>query len=91
MEHVIQPLGDRVLIQAQAVEETTLESGLVLPGNVNPKETYKSEVVAVGPDVTLVEGGQLVLVTFMAGEGLEHDQQDIRKVAEGDILAVIAR
>lgn len=91
VEHVIQPLGNRVLIQAQAVEEKVSGGGIVIPGNINTKETYKSEVVNVGPSVELVKVGDLVLVTFMAGDGLDHDQQDYRIVEEDEILAIIAR
>ena len=90
-EHAIQPLGNRTLLQPQAVGEKKSAGGILIPGNVNPKETYKSEVVNVGPDVTLVNVGDLVLVTVLAGDGVEHDQQDYRIVEEGEILAVIAR
>ncbi len=91
MTHVVQPLGKRVLVQVQAVEEKTTAGGIVLPSNINAKETYKSEVVNVGPEVGLVEVGDLILVTFMAGDGVEHDQQEFRIVDEDKILAIIAR
>ena len=91
VEHVIRPLGNRVLIQAQAVKEKQSAGGVIIPGNINTKETYKSEVINIGPEVGLVKVGDLVLVTFMAGDGLDHDQQDYRIVEEDEILAIIAR
>ncbi len=87
----VKPLGSRILIQVQKIEEQELKSGLVLPGSNAPGDTHKADVVAVGPDVENVELGNLILVSLFAGDGVEIGQEQYRIVDEEVVLAVIDR
>ena len=87
----IRPLGSRILVQVQKIEEQELSSGLVLPSSNAPQDTHKADVVAVGPDVENVALGDLVLVSLFAGDGVEIEQEMYRIIDEEVVLAVIER
>jgi len=92
----IKPLGDRVVLKAAEVEETT-KSGIILTGNSKEKPQY-SEVVAVGPGKTDEDGklipmnievGQKVIFSQYAGTDVTLDEEKYTIVRQDDILAVL--
>ena len=91
MEFPIHPLGSRVLVQKVRVEEQMSPGGVIIPGDSLDKNTYKAEVVAVGPTVTLVEAGNLILMTQFAGDAVSFQQEELRILNEEDVLATIDR
>lgn len=89
------PLGDRVVLQQLAAEETT-KSGIVLPGQAQEKP-QQAEVVAVGPG-GIVEGkevkmevavGDKVIYSKYAGTEVKLDGQEYIIVKQNDILAIV--
>lgn len=87
----IHPLGARVLVQRLKIDETTTESGLIVPDQgVAP--TYKNEVVAKGPDIKKsIDIGDIVITTPIVGDEVKHNQEIFYLVKEEDLLAVIER
>ena len=91
----IKPLGDRVVICATEVEETT-KSGLILPGSAKEKPQV-AEVVAVGPGgvvdgktVTMsVKVGDRVIVSKYTGTEVKCDGREYTIVRNDDILAIV--
>ena len=91
----IKPLGDRVVICAAEVEETT-KSGLILPGSAKEKPQV-AEVVAVGPGgvvdgktVTMsVKVGDRVIVSKYTGTEVKCDGREYTIVRNDDILAIV--
>lgn len=80
----LQPLTDKVLIQADPPRETT-------KGGLYVTEEWKTlpptgKVLAVGPDVTAVKPGQRVQFERYASLALEDDQ---RLCQERHLLAVL--
>lgn len=92
---IIQPLGDRVVIQPVETEETTA-SGIVLPGTAKEKQQI-AEVVEVGPGGTVdgekvtmeVKKGDKVIYSKYAGTEVKLDGDDYVIVRQHDILATI--
>ncbi|NBI28493.1 co-chaperone GroES [Chengkuizengella marina] len=93
---MIKPLGDRVVIEAVAKEETTA-SGIVLPDSAKEKP-QEGKIVAVGSG-TLKDGeriplevktGDTVLFSKYAGTEVKYDGQELLIMRESDILAVLA-
>lgn len=92
---MIKPLGDRVVIEAIAKEETTA-SGIVLPDTAKEKP-QEGKVVAVGSGhlkdgqrVALeVKEGDRVLFSKYAGTEVKYQGQDLLIMRESDILAVL--
>lgn len=91
----IKPLGDRVVIKAVEVEETT-NSGIILSASAQEKPQV-AEVVAVGPG-GLVDGkevkmevkiGDKVITSKYSGTEVKFDNQEYTIVRQGDILAVV--
>jgi len=91
----ISPLGDRVVLKAAEVEETTA-SGIILTGNSQEKPQY-SEVVAVGPGKVedgkkvpmTVKVGQKVIYSQYAGTDVTLGEEKYTIVSQENILAVV--
>ena len=89
------PLGDRVVLQQVAAEETT-KSGIVLPGQAQEKP-QQAEVVAVGPggmidgkEVTMqVKVGDKVIYSKFSGNEVKLDNEEYIIVRQNDILAIV--
>ncbi len=87
----LKPLGDRVVVCAVEVEETT-KTGIILPGAAKEKPQV-AEVVAVGPgtgDVEMsVKVGDRVIVSKYAGTEIKCDGREYNIVRNEDILAIV--
>ena len=89
------PLGDRVVLQQIAAEETT-KSGIVLPGQAQEKP-QQAEVVAVGPGGVVdgkevemqVSVGDKVIYSKYAGTEVKLEDEEFIVVRQNDIVAVV--
>jgi chaperonin GroES len=93
---MIKPLGDRVVIEAIAKEETTA-SGIVPPETAKEKP-QEGKVVAVGAG-TLKDGvrvplevqeGDRIIFSKYAGTEVKYEGRELLILRESDILAVLA-
>ncbi|MFW5712246.1 MAG: co-chaperone GroES [bacterium] len=84
----IKPLGDRVLVKLEEVEEKTA-GGIFIPQTAQEK-TQSGTVVAVGDDEMIkVKAGQKVMYDKYAGTTVSVDNEDHLLIRYADILAVI--
>lgn len=88
------PLGDRVVLQRDAAEETTA-GGIVLPDSAKDKP-QRGTIVAVGEGHTrndgskiplTVKAGDKVLFSSYAGDEIKVDDEEYLLLRESDILA----
>mgnify|MGYP001119517219 FL=1 len=93
---MIRPLGDRVVIEAIAKEETTA-SGIVLPETAKEKP-QEGKVVAVGSGhlkdgqripLELKEGDRVIYSKY-AGTEVKIDGKEYLIMRESDVLAILA-
>lgn len=92
---MIKPLGDRVVIEAVAKEETTA-SGIVLPDTAKEKP-QEGKVVAVGSGHLKdgnrtpleVNEGDRVLFSKYAGTEVKFEGRELLIMRESDILAIL--
>lgn len=86
---MIKPMGNRVLVK-KPKEDLVTKSGFHLT-NDNIPQSLKLEVMAIGPDVSLVKPGALVLAAQYAPTGVQEtiDDKDMFIIPVEDILAVI--
>jgi chaperonin GroES len=93
----IKPLGDRVVVKAEAAEEKT-SSGLFIPDTAKEKP-QRGTVVAVGPgryengtkiDMSVQEG-DTVLYGKYAGSEITLDGEELMIMRESDIFGVIEK
>lgn len=93
---MIRPLGDRVVIEAIAKEETTA-SGIVLPDTAKEKP-QEGKVVAVGAGALKdgvrvpleVKEGDRIIFSKYAGTEVKYEGRELLILRESDILAVLA-
>ncbi len=93
---MIKPLGDRVVIELVALEETTA-SGIVLPDSAKEKP-QEGKVVSVGSGrvsengervaLEVAEGDRIIFSKF-AGTEVEYNGKEYLILREDDILAVV--
>ena len=92
----VQPLGDRVLIQA--VEETEqVKGGIYIPDSAKEKP-QEAVVVALGTGKTDDNGkkipfdvkvGDIVLTSKYGGTDVKYEDTEYKIVSSSDILAII--
>lgn len=93
---MIKPLGDRVVLEPIAKEETTA-SGIVLPDTAKEKP-QEGKIVAVGSGhvkdgqrIALeVQEGDRVLFSKYAGTEVKFEGKELLILRESDILAVLS-
>ena len=90
MDIGVEPLGRRIVIQFQKVEDSVSAGGVHLV-NTDRVNSHKADVIALGPDVTRVDEGDLILVTLGAGSKFEHNQEEYLMIDEMDVLATLQR
>ena len=91
----INPLTDRVLIQAEKAEETT-KSGIILAGSAKEKPQV-ADVIAVGPGgmvdgkevVMQLKAGDRVITGKYTGTEVKIDGEEYTIVRQSDVLAVV--
>jgi chaperonin GroES len=93
---VLQPLGDKVVVERDASEERTA-GGIYIPDAAKDKPS-RGTVIAVGTGKVLDDGsrgkmqvkkGDRVLFTSYAPETIKLDEDELLLMSETDILAVI--
>ena len=94
----VQPLGDRVLVEALEAEEKTA-GGIVIPDSAKEKQ-QRGKVIAVGKGRVNEEGkvtplevkaNDLVLFGRYSGTEVKIGPQEYLIIKEDDILAIINR
>jgi chaperonin GroES len=94
----LKPLGDRLVVEPQQREQTTL-SGLVLPETAAEKP-QQGEVIAVGPGRRDDDGkrialdvavGDTVLYAKYGGTEIKINDQKLLILKESDVLAIVEK
>ncbi len=87
----IQPLADRVIVEASAAEEKTA-GGIIIPDTAKEKP-QKGTIVAVGPgkkdEPLTVKVGDNVLYGKYSGTEISIEDKDYLIMRESDIVAII--
>ncbi|MDP2630908.1 MAG: co-chaperone GroES [Candidatus Uhrbacteria bacterium] len=93
----LQPLGDRLLVEAISVDEIT-KAGIILPDTVDKEKPEKGRVVALGSGKLLDNGqrlawemkvGDVVFFKKYAPDEIKVDDKEYLILAESDILAIL--
>ena len=94
----INPLGDRVVVEAQKDTAGKTKSGLYLPETADKERPEQGKVIAVGPGKMTEEGkripmnvkkGDTVLFTKYGPNEIKVDDKEYLIAREEDILAII--
>ena len=92
----IKPLGDRVLVEPQ-IEETTTESGIVLPDTVDKEKKAQGKILAMGEGEELqklgLKVGDVVIYEKWGGEevkvGRGAEEEEYKILPSDKIMAVV--
>lgn len=81
------PLKSNVLV-AENKKEATTESGIIVEGARGLAETSKATVLAVGPDVTDVKVGDVILLDWSKASPVKVGDVQRAMIKEEFIIAV---
>ena len=94
---ILQPLGDRLLVEALEEEETTV-GGIVLPDTAKEKP-QRGRVLAVGPgardkdgkriEMDVAEGDEVIFSKY-GGTEIKLGADEVLILRESDVLAKVA-
>jgi chaperonin GroES len=83
----IKPLGERVLVKMDKVEEKTA-GGIFIPQTAQEK-TQIAVVEAIGDDVKTIKVGQKILHDKYAGTSVKMDNEEYLILNIKDVLAIV--
>jgi co-chaperonin GroES (HSP10) len=83
----IKPLHKKVLVAENASENKT-ESGIILDGANSVRESKRATVLAIGPQVTLVNVGDVVLLEWNKASVIKVGDAQRAMIDEESIVAV---
>lgn len=92
---MIQPLGDRILVEPSEAEQTST-GGIILP-EAAQERPQEGKIIAVGPGRLLdtgerqplsVKAGDIVIYKKYGGTEITHDDTEYLLVEEDAVLAV---
>lgn len=85
----IKPLFKNIVVRQQEIQEKT-SSGIYVPQDAaEGKQKAQGIVVAIGPEVTAIGVGEMVLFTKWGGEIIDIDGVEHKVINQEDILAII--
>lgn len=84
---MVTPLGNKVLIKQKEIKEIS-EGGIYLALNAQDKPS-EGTVASVGPLVTQVTTGDVVMYGKYAGTEIKHNEEEYLLVKEEDLIAII--
>jgi chaperonin GroES len=84
----IRPLNNKVLVAENAMERKT-ESGIILDGVSSIQETSQATVLAIGPKVTDVKVGDVVLIEWNKATIVTIDGNQRAMIDAENIMVVL--
>lgn len=91
---MLQPLGDRVLIEPLVQEETT-KSGIVLPETVEKNKKEEGKVLAIGDGEKVkalgLKVGDVIVFGKYSGDDVEYEDKELKFLKHEDVLAVVKK
>jgi co-chaperonin GroES (HSP10) len=84
---IIKPLKKKILV-AENKSETKSDSGIILDNAASVRESKRATVLAIGPDVTLVKEGDVVLLEWTKGTVVKVDDAQRVMIDEEFVVAV---
>ena len=87
---IVTPLKKKVLIAENKVDQTT-ESGIILDGTTSNRESKQGTVLAIGPGVTLVAVGDVVMLEWNKAQVVKIGDAQRVIIDEDNIVAVLEK
>ena len=85
---IVTPLKKKVLVAENKAEQTT-ESGIILDGTTSNRDSKQGTVLAIGPQVTLVKVGDVIMLEWNKAQGVKIGDAQRVIVDEDNIVAVV--
>lgn len=83
---MLKPIKKNIIVQV--IEKEKVTSGGIILKSADPAEVSKATVIHIGPDVTLIEEGQLILPNWNAAKPVKFDNESYFIVNEDDVILI---
>ena len=83
---ILKPIKSNIILEL--IEKEKVTSGGIILQKADPTEVNRGVVVAIGPEVTLVELGQEILPNWNSAKKMEFEEQNLYVVDEEEIVAI---
>ena len=87
---IVKPLKKKVLV-AQNASETKTDSGIILEGATSVGDSKQGTVLEIGPDVTLVQIGDVILLEWTKAQVVKVGDAQRVIIDEDNIVAVLEK
>ena len=85
---IVTPLKKKVLVAENKAEQTT-DSGIILDGTTSNRDSKQGTVLAVGPQVTLVKVGDVIMLEWNKAQVVKIGDAQRVIIDEDNIVAVV--
>lgn len=83
---MLRPIKKNLLVKI--IEKEKVTTGGIILRSADPAEVSKGEVLSIGPDVTLIEVGQLILPNWNAAVKVKYNDEEYFIVCEDDVVLI---
>jgi len=82
----IKPIRANIILEA--VKKDTVSKGGIVLASADREEASRGKIVAIGPDVTIVEVGQVILPNWQKAKKVKYENIEYWIVDEEDLVLV---
>ena len=82
----LKPIKSSLIVEA--IKKDTVSKGGIVLAQADREEVSRGKILAIGPDVTIVEVGQVVLPNWQKAQKVKHEMVEYWIVKEDDLVLV---
>ncbi len=95
---MFEPVADKIIVKANDANTQT-DGGVILP-DIAQEETWKGDVIAVGPGAILLDGkytpmqtkiGDIVVYPKMGVKKIDYNGEEYLIMKENDVLTILTK
>lgn len=89
MSRALEALGKTVIVEVSLNKEVKTPTGIIMPTNTDKESQSQGLVVSVGPEVTTIKEGDVVIISRVGGEVFHLDGRSFYALQITDVFCVL--
>ena len=82
----LKPIKSSLIVEV--IKKDLVSKGGIVLSQSDREEVYRGRILAIGPDVTIVEVGQVILPNWQKAQKVKHEMVEYWIVKEEDLVLV---
>jgi len=83
---MLRPIKNNIIVEL--IEKEKVSKGGIVLSKSDPNEVNRGQVLAIGPDVTLVNVDDVILPNWNAAKKTKYEGQDFYIVSEDEVVLI---